>query len=95
MIINIILIDCAPDAFSCGGAITDPDAKNCYTMNEKCDGVQDCPNGEDENHCSMLTVDVDEPQVIIIYVLLLLHRFLLNVFLYFRYLLCLTLKVTC
>lgn len=30
----------------------------CYTLMEKCDGVENCLNGKDERDCSMLVKDV-------------------------------------
>jgi hypothetical protein len=35
----------------------------CYTRNEKCDGVENCLNGRDEEDCNMITRTVGEQLV--------------------------------
>ena len=50
---------CQPGQYVC------PNSKTCIDRTRICDGLRDCPNGDDERHCVAVAQDVESAEEMI------------------------------
>lgn len=46
---------CDSDSFNCDDWTADNEMATCISLEQRCDGIRQCPTGKDEEDCSVLT----------------------------------------
>lgn len=59
--IIITILGCSNETFSCGDWNVITQRSSCYERKSRCDFIKNCPNGRDEDECTLLSKRLEYP----------------------------------
>lgn len=62
-ILYVFFLGCSKKSFSCEDWSHHGLASTCVPLEKRCDNIPDCPNGKDEEKCSVLANSVSNDEV--------------------------------
>lgn len=58
---QLIFLGCNNETFSCGDWDNVLHRSSCFERKNRCDRVKNCPNGRDEDECTLLSRHLENP----------------------------------